>query len=120
MLIRNPWFKSIMKPLRPTLWELACVAAFGTFTVHAGRNSVWLICLVAAPAACGLGERFLPGFVPSRRTLSTQKADSARISSTFASSDGWSLKNSRLIQRCDPRVVEPTPKTRTINAIATP
>jgi hypothetical protein len=51
------------------LWELACIAAFGTFTVHAGRNSVWLICLVAAPAACGLGERFLPGFVPSRRTL---------------------------------------------------
>ena len=51
------------------LWELACIAAFGTFTVHAGRNSVWLICIVAAPAARGLGERFLPGFVPSPRTM---------------------------------------------------
>jgi hypothetical protein len=51
------------------LWELACVAAFATFTIHAGRNSVWLICIVAAPAARGLGERFLPAFVPHRRTL---------------------------------------------------
>ena len=51
------------------LWELACLAAFGTFTIHAGRNSLWLLCLVAAPAACGLGERFLPSFVPSRRTI---------------------------------------------------
>jgi hypothetical protein len=51
------------------LWELACVAAFATFTVHAGRNSVWLICIIAAPAACGLGERFLPTLVPGRRTM---------------------------------------------------
>jgi hypothetical protein len=51
------------------LWELACVAAFATFTIHAGRNSVWLICIVAAPAAQGLGERFLPAFVPHRRTM---------------------------------------------------
>jgi hypothetical protein len=51
------------------LWELACLAAFGTFTIHAGRNSLWLLCLVAAPAARGLGERFLPSFVPSRRTI---------------------------------------------------
>ena len=36
------------------LWEIGCLAAFGTFTLHAGRNSVWLICLVAAPAAAGL------------------------------------------------------------------
>jgi ATP-binding cassette subfamily C protein LapB len=28
MLTRNPWFKSIMKPLRPTLWELACASFF--------------------------------------------------------------------------------------------
>ena len=51
------------------LWELACIAAFGTFTVHAGRNSVWLICIVAAPAARGLGERFLSELVPSPRTM---------------------------------------------------
>jgi hypothetical protein len=51
------------------LWELACVAAFATFTVHAGRNSVWLICIVAAPAARGLGERFLPTLVPRRRAM---------------------------------------------------
>jgi hypothetical protein len=51
------------------LWEVACVAAFGTLTVHAGRNSVWLICIVAAPAARGLGERFLREFVPSARTM---------------------------------------------------
>ncbi|TML94625.1 MAG: hypothetical protein E6G03_11860 [Actinobacteria bacterium] len=51
------------------LWELACLAAFATFTIHAGRNSVWLICIVAAPAARGLSERFLPEFVPRRRAM---------------------------------------------------
>jgi hypothetical protein len=51
------------------LWELACVAAFATFTIHAGRNSVWLIFIVAAPAARGLGERFLPEFVPRRKAM---------------------------------------------------
>jgi hypothetical protein len=51
------------------LWEIGCVAAFGTFTLHAGRNSVWLICLVAAPAACGLGERLFRGLVMTRRAL---------------------------------------------------
>jgi hypothetical protein len=51
------------------LWELACVAAFATFTIHAGRNSVWLICIVAAPAARGLGEGFLAAFVPRRKTM---------------------------------------------------
>src|SRR5712691_2541468 len=51
------------------LWEIASVAAFATFTVHAGRNSVWLLCIVAAPAARGLGERFLPDLVATPRTV---------------------------------------------------
>jgi hypothetical protein len=51
------------------LWELACMAAFVTFTVHAGRNSVWLIFIVAAPAARGFGELCLRDLVPSPRTV---------------------------------------------------
>jgi hypothetical protein len=51
------------------LWEIVCVAALGTFTVHAGRNSVWLICLVAAPAARGLGGRLFRDVVMSPRSL---------------------------------------------------
>jgi hypothetical protein len=51
------------------LWEIGCMAAFATFTVHAGRNSVWLICLVAAPAAHGLGERLFRQVVMTRRAL---------------------------------------------------
>jgi hypothetical protein len=51
------------------LWELACIAAFTTFTMHAGRNSVWLIFIVAAPAARGFGELCLRDLVPSRRTV---------------------------------------------------
>jgi hypothetical protein len=47
---------------RLRLWELACVAAFATMTIHAGRNSVWLIFLVAAPAAAGLGRSRLASF----------------------------------------------------------
>jgi hypothetical protein len=46
--------------LRP--WELACTAAFATMTIHAGRNSVWLILLIAAPAAAGLGRGRLAQF----------------------------------------------------------
>jgi hypothetical protein len=46
--------------LRP--WELACTAAFATMTIHAGRNSVWLIFLIAAPAAAGLGRARLAKF----------------------------------------------------------
>lgn len=51
------------------LWELVCVVAFVTVTIHAGRNSVWLICIVAAPAARGLGEQFLPEFVLGRKAM---------------------------------------------------
>jgi hypothetical protein len=55
--------------LRP--WELACVAAFATITVHAGRNSVWLIFLIAAPAARGLSRGRLTTFslAPRREFL---------------------------------------------------
>jgi hypothetical protein len=54
--------------LRP--WELACVAGFATITVHAGRNSVWLIFLIAAPAARGLGRgRFATFALAPRREL---------------------------------------------------
>jgi hypothetical protein len=38
-------------------------------TLHASRNSIWLACLLAAPAAHGLGRRFLPKLTVSRRTL---------------------------------------------------
>src|SRR6266536_2885853 len=44
------------------VWELACIAAFAGLTLHAGRNSVWLLCFIAAPAAHGLGKRFLRDF----------------------------------------------------------
>lgn len=54
---------------RPKVWELACIAAFAALTLHAGRNAVWLLFFIAAPAAHGLGNRFLPDFTVSRRTL---------------------------------------------------
>jgi hypothetical protein len=50
-------------------WELVCIAAFIGLTVHAGRNAIWLVCLLAAPAAAGLGRRFLPTLGVSKRTL---------------------------------------------------
>jgi hypothetical protein len=54
--------------LRP--WELACVASFATMTLHAGRNSVWLIFFIAAPAAAGLGRARLATFsLAPRREL---------------------------------------------------
>jgi hypothetical protein len=61
----------VMFALRSGLrsWELVCMAAFATFTLHAGRNSVWLLCIVAAPAARGLGERVLRNLVVSSRTV---------------------------------------------------
>jgi hypothetical protein len=59
---------AVRSRLRP--WELACVAAFGTLTIHAGRNSVWLIFLIAAPAAKGLGHGRLATFsLAPRREL---------------------------------------------------
>jgi hypothetical protein len=51
------------------VWELASIAAFAGLTLHAGRNGVWLVCFIAAPAAHGLGARFLRDFSVSRRTL---------------------------------------------------
>jgi hypothetical protein len=51
------------------VWELACIAALAGLTLHAGRNSVWLLCFIAAPAADGLGKRYLRDFSVSRRTL---------------------------------------------------
>jgi hypothetical protein len=51
------------------VWEVASVVAFGALTVHAGRNSIWLVCFIAAPAAHGLGRRFLRDFTVSLRPL---------------------------------------------------
>ena len=51
------------------VWELACIAAFAGLTLHAGRNSVWLLFFIAAPAAYGFGKRFLRDFSVPRRTL---------------------------------------------------
>src|SRR6266536_2827348 len=47
------------------VWELACIAAFAGLTLHAGRNSVWLLCFIAAPAAHGLGMRCCAELRPS-------------------------------------------------------
>ena len=41
----------------PRLWEFACVVLLAIATVHAGRNSIWLVLFVAVPAACGLRVR---------------------------------------------------------------
>ena len=51
------------------VWELACIAALAGLTLHAGRNSVWLLCFIAAPAARGLGRRSLRDVSVSPRTL---------------------------------------------------
>jgi hypothetical protein len=51
------------------VWELASIAAFAGLTLHAGRNSVWLLCFIAAPAAHGLGKRYLRDFSVLPRTL---------------------------------------------------
>ena len=39
---------------RPKAWELACFALLAASAVHVGRNSVWLVLFVAAPAAAGM------------------------------------------------------------------
>jgi hypothetical protein len=48
---------------RPKRWELVCLAVLVVSALHVGRNSVWLVLFVAAPAAAGL---------PVRRTHSTR------------------------------------------------
>jgi hypothetical protein len=50
-------------------WELVCIAAFVALTLHASRNSIWLVCLLAAPAAAGFGRSFLSTLRVSKRTL---------------------------------------------------
>jgi hypothetical protein len=54
---------------RSSVWELACIAAFAGLTLHAGRNSVWLLCFIAAPAAHGLGKVLRRDFSISPRML---------------------------------------------------
>jgi hypothetical protein len=54
---------------RMRLWELVCAAVLVAVTVHAGRNGIWLACLVAAPAAYGLGRGSLRNFTVSPRAL---------------------------------------------------
>ena len=51
------------------IWEFVCVAAFAAMTLQAGRNAIWLLCFIAAPAAHGLGKRFLSDFTVSLRPL---------------------------------------------------
>jgi hypothetical protein len=53
----------------PRMWELACIAAFAALTLQAGRNGIWLLFFIAAPAAQGLGKRVLRDLTVSRRTL---------------------------------------------------
>jgi hypothetical protein len=48
-------------------WELVCIAVFLALTIHAARNSIWLVCLLAVPAAVGFGGRFLSSFRVSGR-----------------------------------------------------
>lgn len=54
---------------RLRLWELVCIVAYAAMTLHAVRNAVWLLFLIAAPAASGLARERLQGFAVSRRTL---------------------------------------------------
>jgi hypothetical protein len=51
------------------IWEFVCVAALAAMTFQAGRNAIWLLCFIAAPAAHGLGKRFLRDFEVSPRTV---------------------------------------------------
>jgi len=65
--LRNPLdvvFIAVAVPLlwfavraRPKTWELVSMVLLAIATVHVGRNSVWLVLFVAAPAACGLRLR---------------------------------------------------------------
>ena len=51
---------------RPKSWELVCLVLLAVSAVHVGRNSVWLVLFVAAPAAAGLG---LHAVRPTRNVL---------------------------------------------------
>jgi hypothetical protein len=51
------------------LWEACCAVALAAVAVHAGRNSVWIACFLAAPAAAGLGRTALGSLTVSRRTI---------------------------------------------------
>lgn len=51
------------------IWEFVCIAAFAAMTLQAGRNAIWLLCFIAAPAAHGLGKRFLRDLTVSLRPL---------------------------------------------------
>src|SRR3954468_15928312 len=53
---------------QPRRWELFCLAVLAAGTVHVGRNSIWLVLFVAAPAARGV--RF-GGDVQAKRFLTT-------------------------------------------------
>ena len=65
--LRNPLdvlFVAVVVPLlwfavraQPRRWELACLALLAASAVHVGRNSVWLVLFVAAPAAAGIRFR---------------------------------------------------------------
>ena len=54
---------------------------------------------------------------PRRRTRSTRKADSDRISSSLPTSEAWKLKKPSSIERCEPRAVAPSSITSRIEAI---
>jgi hypothetical protein len=74
--LRNPLdvvFIAVAVPLlwfavraRPKTWELVSLVLLALATVHVGRNSVWLVLFVAAPAACGMRLR---GGAPARGVL---------------------------------------------------
>jgi hypothetical protein len=48
------WFAVRAQPRR---WELLCIAVMSASALHVGRNSVWLVLFLAAPAAVGLRLR---------------------------------------------------------------
>jgi hypothetical protein len=65
--LRDPFdalFVAVALPLlwfairaRPKAWELVCLVLLIGATVHVGRNSIWLLLFVAAPAASALPRR---------------------------------------------------------------
>jgi hypothetical protein len=51
---------------RPRRWELVCIAVLAASAFHVGRNSIWLVFFLAAPAAVGLR---VPHVRPNRYVL---------------------------------------------------